>query len=215
MRQITFISGHYGSGKTEFAINLSIQKKIDYLIDGDIINPYFRSREHKELLEKHHIKVISSPLDKALGSDLPYISKDFYLPFQEKTKKAIFDLGGSATGARIVRQITEKITEEIDHLCCINIYRPETANIEGIKDTILSIEEASGLKVTGLINNSNYLRETHIDDVIRAEIILKQVSQELSLPIVYTALIDLLNEKHHPFLGEVIKMKLYLRNLWL
>ncbi len=71
MKRITFITGHYGSGKSEFAVNLAISEGANMIVDLDIINPYFRSRELARLLEEKNVSLVSSPLKDATGSDLP------------------------------------------------------------------------------------------------------------------------------------------------
>src|SRR5690554_6078317 len=100
MKRITFITGHYGSGKSEFAANMAITHKVDMVVDLDIINPYFRSRELFRLMADNNIKLISSPLKDKPGSDLPYIDKEVFSPFSDPAARAIIDLGGDRPGAR-------------------------------------------------------------------------------------------------------------------
>lgn len=216
MKRITFITGHYGSGKSEFSVNLAIRKQVDYLIDLDIVNPYFRSREAEVILEQNNVTMISSGLKNALGSDLPFISGDVFLPFRNKSKRAILDLGGDPIGARLVRQFSNDIQfDEVDLLLCINIYREKTSTVEGIIQMIHQIEGSGGLRVTGLINNSNFLKETSIEDVLKGQEIVQQVSKKLSLPILYTGIYDKVDYHKSHFVGEVIPLKLYLRKNWL
>jgi hypothetical protein len=122
MKRITFIVGHYGSGKSEFALNLAVQKHVDLLIDLDIVNPYFRSRELGVELAEKNIRFVSSPI-KGLGSDLPYIAKEAFLPFY-RNLTSIFDLGGDDVGTKVARQFFELINyETTDFLFCVNVYR--------------------------------------------------------------------------------------------
>jgi hypothetical protein len=216
MKRITFITGHYGSGKSEFSVNLAIAKHIDYLIDLDIVNPYFRSREAEEILEINNIKMISSGLKNALGSDLPFISGEVFHPFRDKSKTAIFDLGGDLIGARLVRQFSDFIDfTETDLLLCTNVYREKTSSVQGIIQMIQSIEGSSGLRVTGLINNSNFLRDTTIDDVLKGQQIILEVSKLLKLPIIYTSIYEKVDIKNSQLVGEILPLKLYLRKNWL
>lgn len=215
MKRITIISGHYGSGKSECSINLAIHHRVSMVVDLDIINPYFRSREQEKLLATYGIEMIASPLENALGSDLPYISKKIYLPLYDTSKTAIYDLGGSVSGARLVRQITDYLTNDYDHLLCVNIYRDETKDEASIIQTIHAIEGSSGIKVTGFIHNSHLLRETTIEDVVVGQKILRKVAKKMQLPIVYTCIFEDVDLKNKQFDGEMILMKLYLRNLWL
>ena len=49
--RLTLVAGHYGTGKTEFAVNLALALAGEgaqvSLADLDIVNPYFRSRERQ------------------------------------------------------------------------------------------------------------------------------------------------------------------------
>lgn len=215
MKRITFITGHYGSGKSEVATNLAIQTGVDVIVDLDIVNPYFRSRELQDVFDKHNIKLVSSTLESALGSDLPYISPNVFNPFINKDTKAIFDLGGDGVGARMLRQFSDYINEEIDLLLCINIYREETNTANGIIRMIRSIESSGGIKVTGLINNTNLLRDTTIEDLKKGEEIIKEVSKTLNLDIVYTCIGEYIDNVDYKFAGKNIRLKLYLRKHWL
>ncbi|MFA5749305.1 MAG: ATP-binding protein [Bacilli bacterium] len=215
MKRITFIAGHYGSGKSEFSLNLAISKKVDMLIDLDIVNPYFRSRELEKELNKLGIKLISSSLKDSLGSDLPFLSSDIFLPFYNKNIHAIYDLGGNDIGSRVFRQFGDLYDDEVDLFLIINVYREETESKDLIIKMIRSIESSSGIKVTGLINNSNYLRETKIADILYGEKIILEVSKSLNLPIVYTAVYQELVSNDNSFKGEIVSLQLYLRKKWL
>lgn len=211
MKNITFIVGHYGSGKSEFSVNYAIKKGMEMIIDLDVVNPYFRSREVETILKKYNIELAGSPLEKSSGSDLPFVSSKMYLPFYQEIK-AVYDLGGNDVGAKLLRQFSE-LVKDYEMFLVINIYREETENKEKIIKMINQIEGSSGLSVTGLINNTNLLRETTVEDVLLGEKIIKEVSKELNLPIVFTSVKeDLVN---HKFEGEVLPLKLYLRKEWL
>ena len=216
MKRITFITGHYGSGKSEFAVNLAIMEGIDLLIDLDIINPYFRSRELAQLLAENNIKLISSPLKDALGSDLPYIAKEAFAPFSNMATRSIYDLGGDRAGARLLRQFKDMMMpDEVDLLLCVNVYRELTSSSEKIVDMIRQIEESGGFQISGLINNSNFLRDTTYDDLLYGESILKEVEKRCQLDIVYTGVYEDIISKCGPLAGKVIPLKLYLRKKWL
>ncbi len=101
-RRIRIITGHYGSGKTEFAVNYV--KKLRESVDGrvaiadlDIVNVYFRSREKKEELEEKGIQVIASNLDTAVA-DVPAVSGAMTMPVINKEYQYVVDLGGNDVG---------------------------------------------------------------------------------------------------------------------
>ena len=216
MKRITFITGHYGSGKSEFSLNLAIIKHMTMLIDLDIVNPYFRSRELESILNQNQIKLVASTLKNSLGSDLPFISGDSFQPFLNKNIKAIYDLGGDHVGARLLRQYDEFTNdEEVDLLLCINVFREETATSEKILKMIADIESSAGIRISGLINNSNLLRDTTIDDVLYGEKIIKEVSAFTNLEILYTGIKTDIIDHSIELAGEVIPLQLYLRKKWL
>jgi len=218
MRRITIISGHYGSGKSEISVNLAIQKKIDYLIDLDIINPYFRTRSLDVLLKENNIHLVESTVKGMLGSDLPYVSGEGVVPFVNPDITAIYDLGGTENGVKVLIQFLDRVKDvsEIDFLCTVNIFRPETSDVKSILQTISMYEAVTQLKVTGLINNTNLINETEEEDIIRGEEILKEVSKKLNIPILYTVIEENnhLNYKYK-FIGERLVLTRYVAKRWL
>jgi len=215
MKRITFIVGHYGSGKSEFSVNLALQKKVNYLVDLDIVNPYFRTRELTAMLSDNQITMIATTALNGIYGDLPYLSKDIFLPLLKKDVVAIYDMGGNDAGAIILRQFSETIDEDVDVLMVVNIYREQTQTKEAILAQIRSIESSAGMKITGLVNNSNLLRETTVEDLLEGERIVKSVSDAIQIPIVYTAIPKRLSDKSFHLSGETLELKLYLRKYWL
>lgn len=216
MKRLTFITGHYGSGKSEVALNLAIQKKFDYLVDLDIINPYFRSRELSSRLLSKGIKVISSPVYNSLGSDLPYISSESFIPFLDQKITAIYDFGGAEIGLRLVHQFKDYLKpNEVSVLFCVNIFREETKNSERIIQMINSFERESNLVISGLINNSNLLHLTTCQDIYKSQKIVQEVSKQLDIPVLYTTGVKQIISKCNNLMGEVIPLELYLRKEWM
>lgn len=215
MKRITFVVGHYGSGKSEFATNLAIQKKLNYLVDLDIVNPYFRTRELSAMLAEHDIEMIATtPLNGNYG-DLPYLSKDVFLPLNKSGCTAVYDLGGNDAGAIILRQFTDHINEDVDVLMVVNVFREQTQTVDSILRQIRAIESSAGMKITGLINNSHLLKFTTKDDIIHGDTLVQEVSKITQLPIMYTAIYAPLFDKSFNLSGESIAMTLYLRKTWL
>lgn len=216
MKRITIIAGHYGSGKSEISVNLALNNQVDYFIDLDIINPYFRTRALDSLFEEHGIRLVESTVKGMLNSDMPYVSGEGVVPFVNKDLTAIYDLGGTENGAKVLIQFLDRATdfENIDFLCTVNIFRPETATAKKIIHTITLLEAQTQLKITGLINNTNLIDETTEEEVIEGERILKEVSKQLQIPIVYTVV-----EEHknftHAFEGERITLNRYVARKWL
>jgi len=215
MKKITFITGYYGSGKTEITVNLAVQKQLNMIIDLDIINPYFRSREMEEQLEPLGIQTISSDLDYKSHIDLPYISKKIFLPFHNDDLHAIYDLGGNDLGAKLLRQFENYRERDVDLFLVINIYRIETSSADKIIQLINQIEGMGGFSVTGLINNSNLLKETTKENILDGQAVIEEVMKKTNLPLVYTTVWDQLEIDTSDLLGEVVKLKLYYRKDWL
>jgi len=215
MKNITFLTGYYGSGKSELAINLALKERVDYVIDLDVINPYFRTREQEVLLKEHGIEIISSDLDYKMHVDMPYISQRVFIPFHNKNKSAIYDLGGNDVGAKLLRQFEDYNDQDIDLYLVVNVFREDSSSKEKIIELINKIEGAGGFKVTGLINNSNLLRETTLADISYGENIIKEVAEVIKLPIVYTAVWENIYADNLAFQGETLKLKLYFRKNWL
>ncbi len=215
MKNITILTGYYGSGKTEIAVNLAIQKKFDKVIDLDIINPYFRSRELEEELKVYGIDTISSDLDYKSHIDLPYISSKIFIPFHNKSVKAIYDLGGNDLGAKLLRQFDDYSDREVDLFIVCNIFRQETSEASKIIELINKIEGMGGFPVTGLINNSNLLKETTIEDILKGQNVLEEVSRKTGLEIKYTTIWEGFRFDTSNIIGEIIKLKLFHRKDWM
>ena len=131
MKRITIIAGHYGSGKSEISTNLAFQKHIDYIVDLDIINPYFRSRALHQEFEARNIHLVESTIKGMLNSDMPYVSGESAVPFVNPNITAIFDLGGTKNGGRVLIQFKDRIKDrsEIDLLYVVNKYRHENDSV--------------------------------------------------------------------------------------
>lgn len=215
MKRLTFITGHYGSGKSEFSVNLAYLKGIKKIVDLDIVNPYFRTRELTNILKNSGIELISSTLENSLGSDLPYIHKTAFT-LVHTNEVVIYDLGGDPVGAKVLRQFESKLNlEEVDLLLCINVYREDTSTVEKIIQMMTLIEGSGGIKITGLINNSNFIRDTNYSDILEAEEIIKEVANITNLEIKYTGVYENILDSCKDLSGEVIPLKLYLRKKWL
>lgn len=216
MKRITILAGHYGSGKSEISTHLAFHNEIDMFVDLDIINPYFRTRALDVEFEEHGIKLVESTLKGMKNSDMPYVSGEAAIPFVQEHLKAIYDLGGTENGGRVLMQFRERMRnlDDIDLLYVVNIYRPETDSKDKIIQAIRRLEGEAQLKVTGLINNTNLMQHTTVDDILQGENILKEVGAELALPIVYTVI----EEQHdfdHPFAGEIIRLQRLVAKKWL
>jgi len=184
------VTGHYGSGKTEFAVSLALlvsktcqenrpSDKVSRisLIDLDIVNPYFRSQEKRGLLESSGISVYSNIYKNEITAELPAIDASIRTPLESKTCRVIIDTGGNDTGALVLNQFSKYFTDDTTVLAIVNANRPETSNIEGILEHIAAIEDITNLTVAFIVNNTHMLRETKAADIIYGHDLCKKVSE--------------------------------------
>ena len=190
-KRITILCGHYGSGKTNIAVNMALELKKSNervaIADLDIVNPYFRTKDSKDELESADIKLICS---EYAGSnvDIPALPPEMYSLTDDRDTVAILDIGGDDRGALALGRLSPAIIEENDYeiLAVINKYRPLTQDAESTIEVLREIEGAMSMKFTGLINNSNLGELTETDDVLGSIDYAKEVSKLTSLPVVMT-----------------------------
>ena len=183
------VTGHFGSGKTEFAVSLAFALapirggESLALCDLDIENPYFRSRERQDALRAAGVDVYSDPSDGRNGSELQTISAKIRAPLENENCRVIPDCGGDGSGAMILRQFA-KYFRSGDHrlLCIVNPNRPGTDTPEKAAAHIRAIESASGLAVTGLISNAHFIHMTTADTVLEGWDFTKQVEALTAVP---------------------------------
>ena len=221
-RRIRIITGHYGSGKTEFAVNYV--KKLRESVDGrvaiadlDIVNVYFRSREKKEELEEKGIQVIASNLDTAVA-DVPAVSGAMTMPVINKVYQYVVDLGGNDVGTLVLGRIKPLLDHaEADFFMVVNAYRPNTSTPEGIIEQMENLEYAAGLKVTGFINNTNLVRETTAECLLHGDEVLKEVTKRTGVPVKYVSYVkDVMTEEIPEGLsGELFPMEFNMRKTWM
>ena len=187
-------TGSFGSGKTELVINQSIvikqksKKDKVIIVDLDIVNPYFRSREKKEELERIGIKVIAPP-GKFAMADLPLISPEIKGTLEASKRVLLLDVGGDDVGAKAISgfyQVLKGINYQLNMV--INPYRPFTKNLNEMWHMLKSIEISSRLKVNGLISNPNLGSRTTTSVIIKGHYLVKEFSEQVNIPIRYLVL---------------------------
>ncbi len=191
LKRITIISGHYGSGKTNFAVNLAFNLKKDYdkvaVADLDIVNPYFRTKDSIEDFNQKNIRLISS---EYAGSnvDIPALPQEMYAITDDKSYKMIVDVGGDDRGALALGRLTPKILEENDYdmLLVVNCYRPLTPDVNSTIEVAKEIETACKIKFTGVINNSNLGELTTSEDVLNSLTYAEDIAKALNVKVKYT-----------------------------
>ncbi len=190
-KRITLLCGHYGSGKTNVAVNmaLALKKQRDRvaIADLDIVNPYFRTKDSSGEFEDNGIRLICSEFANS-NVDIPALPQDMYAITDDKDLSVIIDVGGDDRGALALGRLASKIVEENDYemLMVINCYRPLTRDAISTIEVMREIEYAGHIKFTGIINNSNLGEITTPEDVLSSVSYANEVSEMSNLPLVYT-----------------------------
>lgn len=219
-KRIRIIVGHYGSGKTEFSVNyatkLSQHKNKVALVDLDVVNLYFRSREKAEELMNMGIRVIGSSI-KGSGVDIPAISAEVYSPIQDKSYDTVLDVGGDPAGARTLGMYSQYFVEgSYDMFFVLNANRPETQTVQKSMEYLRKIEDTSRVKVTGIVNNTHMLKSTTCEDVLRGQALAEELSEKLNIPIKYVVALENVAKDLPPDLkGTIFPIKLYMREEWM
>ncbi len=190
-KRITIISGHYGSGKTNIAVSLSLDLKKQHentaIADIDIVNPYFRTKDSEDLLNKNGIRLICSKYANS-NVDIPALPQEMYAVTDDKTLYSILDVGGDERGALALGRLVPKIQQENNYemIYVVNKYRPLTSTPESAIEVMTEIEQACRLKFTSIINNSNLGKETDTNTVLLSVPFVEEVAKRTGLPIAYT-----------------------------
>ena len=220
-KRIRIITGHYGSGKSEFSVNYALKLRGEIegrlaISDLDVVNVYFRSRGMKDLLEEKGIHVIASSVD-APTLDIPALSAEIHTPLLNKDYNNIIDLGGDKVGATVIARYRDMIDDEdYDMFFVVNANREKTQTAEEVMGYIDEIEAASKLKVTGLINNTHMLKATTIEDLEKGQEVSREVSKARNIPIKFVSCMEsLVDQIPEDFEGEIIPLSLMLRDQWM
>ncbi|MGE5328126.1 MAG: hypothetical protein ACM3KR_01275 [Deltaproteobacteria bacterium] len=211
--------GHFGSGKTETAVNfaLEIKKHVDKVnvIDLDIVNPFFRTQDLEKELEEQGIKVISSSFT-GTNVEMPSLPANISIVLQESESVTVLDIGGDDIGAKILSSYREYIiSQSFELFCVINTFRPYTDTEEKIIRMIEYIQNSSRLKVSSLVNNANLSDETTIEDILESQKIIEKVSEKLNIPISFICVNEALaREAAKVFKQDIIVHKLRVGLPW-
>ncbi len=209
------ITGHYGSGKTEFALNLALRLAKEgqrpTLADLDIVNPYFCSRERREELEAAGVRVI---LSAGGNADLPALNPAVSAML-EPNAAGVMDVGGDPAGARVLGRFAAKI-RAIPHelLCVLNFNRPETATPEKAARYLREIERSAKLEAAGLVNNTHLCGDTAVADVLRGAELAEEVAAITGVPVRYHAAMRPIAGGLKVSCGEVFPLDLYMKKPW-
>ncbi len=196
------LTGNYGSGKTELALNLALagaREGSETLVDLDIVNPYFRSAEKAELLEQAGIRVLM-PTFAMSTVDIPALPAEIQSVFETPCDQVIFDVGGDDTGAaalgRYYPSFMRKRAETVSALV-INCMRPLTQNPEDILEMAGRIGSRGRLGIDLLINNTNLADRTEPGMVEQGEETVLACAERLGgIPVITSGCTGVLEQCH-------------------
>ncbi|MCL2064710.1 MAG: hypothetical protein FWG98_10140 [Candidatus Cloacimonetes bacterium] len=218
---LIIVIGAYGSGKSEYSINLAKKMKKAgkdkvSLADLDVVNPYFRSRDAQELLEKEGIDVIA-PESSYGTADLPMISPRVRGAINDLNKTVILDVGGDPTGCKTLGRFEEEIkNREYEMILVVNTKRPFTSSAQEIFEMKSMLEKISRLKISEIVCNANLMEFTDIKLIEEGIAIVQEVAKKENLIFrTYLVMNDIENKYHEQFEGvKKMNLEYFLNKPW-
>ena len=191
-KRVTLFAGHYGSGKTNIAVNYALllarEGKRAAIADLDIVNPYFRTKDSAAELAAAGVDLISPQFANS-NVDLPALPAEAYRLVEDRSLHAVMDIGGDDRGAYALGRYTPFLLEENDYQMAFvaNPCRPLTRTPEEAMAVMREIEAAGGLPFTAIVNNANLAHETTPETVLEAIPYMEKLSELSGLPIWMTS----------------------------
>ncbi len=218
-KRLVLFAGHYGSGKTNIAVNIALDLKKEgknvVIADLDIVNPYYRTKDSEAELAAAGIPLISSEYANS-NVDVPALPQELYSLVDQKDRCGIIDIGGDDRGALALGRYAPFIREENNYemLLVINKFRPLTPDAASTIEVMREIELAGGIPFTGIVNNSNLGRETTAEDVIASNAYAQELSAATGLPVRMTTAWDTIADEVAKVLPNVVPLHLQNKRLW-
>lgn len=186
-RRVLVFVGGYGAGKTQVSISMALHKTETELpvalVDLDLINPYFRSRELTDFLEEKGIEVVRPEGDLAFAEN-PSLVPGIEGALRNKEKQVVLDVGGDSTGATILgRYRPFLLQEDVAVIQVVNVFRPFSTNLEEIIKLKDDLEMKSRLPVQGWINNSNLQGWTTLENWETGQRTIRELVKETGIPL--------------------------------
>ncbi len=219
-QELLIITGSYGSGKTEYAVNLAARKNEGgapvSLVDLDVVNPYFRSRDVRELFQDMGIEVVA-PEGAYTHADLPMLSPRVKGALGNRERTVILDVGGDPMGARVLGRFSKTILDRGYYMTLIvNTRRPETDNVENVLIMAANIQRASGLEINELVANSHLMEFTDTEVVAEGIAVAKQAAQEMNVTFSSYCLLEDLQDKVDTTTmdADLVVLNKYMKKPW-
>lgn len=216
MKRVNLFLGHYGTGKTNIALNFALMIKNNVIVyDLDIVNPYFRTLDGKDILDSNNIPLIASDYANT-NVDCPAMNPECYKMTRELDKFAVVDVGGDDRGAYALGRFRNEILKEnnYDMFLIINKYRYETRTPEETLEIMKEIEEVAGIKFSAIINNSNLGPETTKEVILDSIEYANEVAKLTNLEVKYTAVRADLVKEVEGLVDNILPLNLINYGLW-
>ena len=197
-KRLFIFAGHYGSGKTETAVNfaLALASRGDKtaIVDFDIVNPYFRTTDAKDVLEQQGIRVISSRYANS-NVDIPALPAEINTLFEDKTLRSVFDVGGDDIGAKAVSRYRDDfLADDSIMFFVMNIRRPMTTTVDKAEQVFYEVQDSARLRFDAIINNTNLLNQTDDSDFEAGLDTVQRFAEKVHLPLAFNTLMDTTKE---------------------
>ncbi len=218
VKRVTLFAGHYGSGKTNIAVNYALYLRSlglpVALGDLDIVNPYYRAKDSQAELEAAGIRVIASAYANS-NVDVPAIPQEMYALTEDRQTHAVLDIGGDDRGALALGRYMPAIAEENNYafVFVYNRSRPLTRDAKSALAIMREIEAACGLPFTGIVNNTNLGRETVPETILASIDSVRELEQLSALPLLFTAVRSDLAPLLPHDIGEIFPIALQ-KTIW-
>ena len=187
-KRLTLFAGHYGSGKTNIAVNYAIslarEGKPVCIADLDIVNPYFRTADSAAELEAAGITLVR-PQYANSNVDLPALPPESYRLVRDRQTYGVMDIGGDDRGAYALGRFAPFIKEENDFCMAfvVNFCRPLTQTAQDALEVMREIEAACSLGFTCIVNNTNLGCDTDADTLDGSLELVRELSELSGLPL--------------------------------
>lgn len=199
-KRLTIFLGHYGSGKTNIAVNYALslarEGKRVCIADLDIVNPYFRTKDSEKELDEAGVTLIS-PRYANTNVDLPALPPESYRLVNDRSVFGVMDIGGDDRGAYALGRFAEAVKKENNYRMAFvaNCYRPLTRTPEGALEIMREIEAACGIRCTCIVNNSNLGDYTTKETLLDSTEYIKELCLLSGLPLwMHTAKAEIAEE---------------------
>lgn len=190
-KRINIFAGHFGSGKTEVAVNYAMGlhkvKGKTCIVDLDIVNPFFRTADAKNALESAGVKVLL-PRYANTNVDVPAIPPEVSTYFANKEFNVVFDIGGDDLGAKALGRYREELlSEDYDSFFVVNARRPMTDSVDKMLVMFRQVTASARIRFTGIVNNTNLLQFSTSEELLKGHELVKRFSEEVGTPIAFTS----------------------------